>query len=93
MFISANPLVFNRRRIDCHVDVEERRKQQNRMILVRAVAGKNTRIAVGNRLILEATSSPPFFDKPHTRLNTGQHSIYSILAPLTAFDMKHYYAC
>jgi len=31
------------------VDVEEKRKQRNRMILVHAVAGKNTKTAVRNK--------------------------------------------
>jgi len=32
----------------CHVDVEGKRKHRNRMIPVYAVAGKSTKIAVGN---------------------------------------------
>jgi len=48
MFIFAKLLISDRRRMYCHVDVEERRKHQNQKILVHAVAGKNTKIAVGN---------------------------------------------
>ena len=62
MFIFARSTILNRRRMYCHVDVEERRKHQNRMIPVHAVAGKNTKIAVGNNHEEPHIVLPHFFD-------------------------------